>query len=299
MAPGILGELIDDILCGGPQFLEGIHKSSSDSTKLVTAVVQWAQLLNRTLGEVVAGIEPCVRQSILMSLIPAKAIDPSYVGSTDRAITEHLAAIGLDLGSAQIKVLRDLCLNARRMHGLDARQAKNISATIAHLKGMPGQYETLNARQNGRCRWCGVELRGKNTAETLDHVVPKHLGNDLADGSNWALSCFTCNMGKGDSLAWAARQSAHDYMTRIGFGELAKLDREHRWAVLMRGRECDECTAGVTEAELWVYRRVSTGLPIPANCSVTCLRCGTRRGLEILEPAWAPGEEGRTLLKTR
>src|SRR5713101_8324032 len=100
---GALTELIDDILCGGTEFLQGLHKSSADTTKLVTAVVEWAKLLRRELGEVIAGIEPCVRQSILMSLIPARAFDPSYQGSVDRAISDHLGTLGLALKESHIK----------------------------------------------------------------------------------------------------------------------------------------------------------------------------------------------------
>src|SRR5206468_10392736 len=106
----------------------------------------------------------------------------------------------------------------------------------------------------GRCVWCGVSLSDSAVRETLEHIAPKHMGDDMQDASNWAISCDSCNAGKGDSLAWAASAWAHDYVTR-GSRE-GVLTRQHRWAVLMRSKECSFCRARPENAELWVFRRI-------------------------------------------
>jgi hypothetical protein len=86
---------------------------------------------------------------------------------------------------------------------------------VAQLRGQPVLYDLILTRQNGRCNWCGVEL-SPPVRETLDHVAPKHYGDDLPDASNWALTRDSCNFGKADTLAWAASAEAHDFLSRSG-----------------------------------------------------------------------------------
>jgi ferredoxin len=288
--PGALDALINDILCGSDHFLGGVQKASSSQAQLVTAVVEWAGCLRRDLGEVVAGVEPCVRQSIVMSLIPARAVDPAYRGSIDKVITEHLQALGLELGDEERRVLRDLCLNVIKLRGMTAAQARSASLTIAELRTMPQLYYQLVGKQGGRCCWCGVELQDASIVETLEHVTPKHLGDDMPNGSNWALACLSCNRGKADVWAWGANASAHDYVGRVGFSDPWRLDLVHRWAVLMRTGRCDRCGNGPDVVELWVYKRIETGLPIPANCGASCVACAKTRGIKVVEPRWDPRE---------
>src|SRR5438093_795133 len=125
--------LLDAILSGGEEFLAGIHKASVSPADLLSAIVSWGELLNRNLGEILGGIEPCIRQSILMSLIPARAIDPSYRGSLDKVITEHAEALGIRLSEAHVKCLRDVCININRLRGLNRRQARVMSKSIGDL----------------------------------------------------------------------------------------------------------------------------------------------------------------------
>ncbi len=291
-----LENLIEDILCGGGHYLGGIHNKSTSLSALLSAVVQWAMAVKKDLSEVVAGIEPCIRQSVFMSLLPAAALDPSFPGSIDLAVEEHLAALRINVSDEGRLALRDACINARRLYGINKREARNQTASIAQLLGDRKLYNLIHSRQRGRCIWCGVLLGPPSIIMTLDHVTPKHLGDDNPDGRNWAISCTSCNEGKGDSLAWSARPEAHDFIGRKDISATSVIGLTHRWSVLMRERQCEYCEASTTEAELWVYRRITTGLPVPVNCGATCENCAVSRKLEILTPRWASKEAGRGCL---
>ncbi len=291
-----LEDLLEDILCGGGHYLGGIHNKSASLSDLLSAVVQWSMAVKKDLNEVVAGIEPCIRQSVFMSLLPAGALDPSFQGSIDMAVDEHLGALGIKVSDEGRQVLRDTCINARRLYGLTAGQARNQAHSIAQLRGDRQLYQSIFSRQQGRCIWCGVPLDSPAVVLTLDHVTPKHLGDDHVDGRNWAICCCSCNNGKGDSLAWSARPEAHDFIGRNEISAISVIGLKHRWSVLMRERRCEYCKAAATEAELWVYRRIKTGLPVPVNCGVTCEGCAVNRKPEILAPIWVPQEEGRGTL---
>lgn len=285
-----LVNLIDDILCGSEYFLGGVQKSSPAPTVLIEAIVSWSQALKRDFSEVVAVIEPCLRQSILMSLIPQKAVDLRYNGSVDTAIHEHLAELGIGLESHHVDVLRNICLNMRKLKGMTAGEAREKTASLRELRADRSNYRRILDRQNGRCVWCGVHLDDAFVKQSLEHVTPKHIGDDHYDGSNWAIACKTCNEGKGDILAWATMPEAHDYVRRND----SDLGRVQRWAILMRRSQCGFCGSGPKAVELFIYKRVRTGLCVPANCSVVCELCVPRKqGLELLKSPWVQDEAGR------
>jgi len=291
-----LEQLVDDILCGGSHYLGGIHNKSNAMPALVSAVVQWAMALKKDLSEVVAGIEPCIRQSIFMSLLPAEALEPSFPGSIDVAIDDHLRALGVNVSPDGRQVLRDACINIRRLYGLNKRAARNQTMSIAQLKGQPKLYHLISSRQGGRCIWCGVLLDAPSIRQTLDHVTPNHLGDDPLDGRNWAIACSSCNTGKDDTFAWSARAEAHDFIARRDIPATKVIGLRQRWSVLMRSRSCEYCGSSTQTVELWVYRRIKSGLPVPVNCGVSCGDCAKARHLEILTPIWASREQGRSIL---
>ncbi len=294
MSPGTLEGLVQDILCGGSYFLEGVHRSSPSPADFVSAVVDWARAVRRRgLEEILAVVEPCVRQSVLMTLVPRKAIDPNYQGSIDRAIDEHLVALGLTIPRAQRSVLLKLCVSVRKYHGLTSVEARNKTMSLAQLRGMGLHYTRLLDRQGGRCIWCGVHFDDLSVKQTLEHFAPKHLGDDLPDASNWAIACTSCNRGKADSLAWAARAEAHDFLDRLAFQRCDEIGLAQRWTILMRERRCDSCGKGPRDVELWAYLRVPTGLSIPANCSACCLKCASSGAKLLINPTWDPNEAGR------
>lgn len=291
-----LERLVEDILCGGTHYLGGVQNRSDSLPSLFSAVVQWSMAVKKDLNEVVAVVEPCIRQSILMSLLPAEALDPAFQGSIDVSVDNHLRALGIQVSSRGRLILRDACINARRLYGMNAKQSRQQSASIAQLRGNQGLYREILARQKNRCVWCGVSLTAPFVVQTLDHVTPKHLGDDHSDGRNWAVTCRSCNTGKGDCLAWASRPEAHDFLGRNDIATTQIIGLTHRWSVLMRERGCEYCKMTTAAAELWVYRRIKTGLPVPVNCGATCEDCAEKRTLEILRPNWDLKEVGRAVL---
>jgi hypothetical protein len=288
-----LTALLDDILCGSPYFVGGVQKSSTSLPALLAAVVQWGTKLHRPLEEIVAVVEPCLRQSILMSLLPAEVFDSGYAGSIDAAIDRHLHNIEVTLTDTQKRTVRDLCINARKLRGMTKEEARRQVMSFPLLRGRPKLYKAISERQRGRCIWCGVDLALTTVQTTLEHVTPYHLGDDPVNGTNWALACASCNTGKADTLAWAAQSSAHDFFTRTDFVTANRIPLPQRWTVLMRTRQCVFCGKQPIATELWIYRRIATGIAIPAHCSATCVDCARTEKLEILLPRWVPSEGGR------
>jgi len=288
-----LGAVITDILQGGDHFLSGVHNPSQSPTSLLKALVEWSRVLNRDFHEIAAAIEPSIRQSILMSLVPAQAFDPTYAGSIDKAIQDHLNYLGLTVTTEERTVIRDLCININKVKSLNKAAARRTSRSLADLKGNPRLYNSLLNSQKRRCIWCGVDILSPKVRMSLEHVAPMHLGDDPLDGSNWAIACSSCNTGKAEVLAWPTTPEALDFMGRVDFTAINEIGLPQRWCVLMRSRLCYDCGATVRDTELWIFRRIKTGLPIPVNCSSTCVVCAKRNKLEILLPKWVQKELGR------
>jgi hypothetical protein len=139
-----------------------------------------------------------------------------------------------------------------------------------------------------------VRLDAVGVKQSLEHVTPKHIGSDPLDGSNWAIACTSCNSGKADTFAWASASYAHDFLNRLDFS-LPRLGLPQRWSVLMRDRHCVKCGKGPEDAELWVYRRVATGLMIPANCGTVCDTCVKTDTVAVLTPNWEEKEKARVV----
>src|SRR5262249_55157206 len=150
-----LSTLVTDILAGGRYFLGGVQQPSASLPQLLTAIVQWGGRLNRSLEEIAAVIEPCLRQSVLMTLIPSRAVEPEYYGSIDAAIEEHLLVLGITVRDEEMVVLRNVCLHIRKYHGMDSRAARNATMSLAEIRGQPALYRRMLSLQNGRCLWCG------------------------------------------------------------------------------------------------------------------------------------------------
>lgn len=284
--------LVESIFSRDSPLLEGLRVTSPTSS-LLSAIVAWSGALDRELEEVVGAVEPCLRQSVLMSLLPAKAFDPSYADSYDKAIKEHLAALRVPETPELVARLRTLCINVIRLRGLSRDEARRQSMSMKALRADPDKHNEILSRQSERCYWCGVSLTATGVRQSLDHLVPKHLGDDPSDGSNWAITCTACNSGKEDVFVWAASAAAFDYVDRNDFGEVDLIGLKPRWCVLARDRVCRFCKHGPNKVELWAYRRVRTGLAIPSNCSTACSPCGRVRAVDFLRPRWPELESER------
>ena len=289
-----LRDLLSDVFRSDDYFLAGVQRSNIGGfLEFVQCMANWGGRCGREIREFFASLEPCFRQSILMSLLPAKAFDDTYTGTIDAAIDEHLKNLCVELVDSQKLVLRDICINVSRYKNLTAIQARKITYGLADIRARPGLMRQITDRQKGRCIWCGVDLNQGNVRTTLEHVTPKHIGGDHYSGWNWALACESCNLGKKDIFAWPACAEAHDFLSRTAFSRPAMLGLSQRWSVLMRDRQCSKCGKAACDVELIVIRRFITGLAIPANCFVVCAGCVDGSNHDVPAVEWAAGESGR------
>lgn len=290
MTRDLLDELVADILRSDHHFLDGLHRTSSSFAELAAAVIDWSRRIGRPLDSLSAGIEPAFRQSVLFSLIPQKALDRSYEGSYDAAIDEHVRNLGMTLSEESKSALRNLIINVVRLRGMSADVARFQTAKLRDLRANPGLYQRVLDRQGGRCVWCGIDLNEASVKQSLEHMLPKHLGDDPPEAHNWAVACSSCNSGKRDAVAWATSPWAYDYFERTDFEVLGGISLQHRWTVLCRDRRCFWCELRSDQTELFNFKRIETGLPVPSNCGTTCSDCAIANGLTILEAEWVPGE---------
>lgn len=293
MANEILDELVADILTNETHFLDGLHRRSSSFAALVAAVIDWSRKLGRPVDSLAAGIEPSFRQSILFSLIPIKALDPASGESYEALVDEHLGNLGISVPHDQKRNLIDLLININKLKGMTSGQARAQTARLGNLKLDLALYEKVLNRQGYRCVWCGVKLDNPAVVESLEHMLPKHLGDDLPEALNWAIACSSCNSGKQDSVVWSTTAYAFDFFERNDFQDLEKVSLKHRWTVLCRDGKCDDCGIRARDSELFVYKRINTGLAIPTNCSTTCLPCSVNMGINPLAVDWLANEVGR------
>lgn len=148
--PNHLSKLILDILTGGSHQLSGVHNSSTSVHSLVASVTQWGDSLGRQLEDITAVLEPCLRQSILMSLLPSRAFDPTYVGPIDDVIEEHLAALGV---TSDTWIQRTAVL----------RNAGRSDCHNEHECAHHGEQE-----MSEQCQVCGSSISSDKTAGRID-----------------------------------------------------------------------------------------------------------------------------------
>ena len=290
-----LEELIDKILIHDSFLLGGVHSSEGhDFMDMIHGVSEWSSKFNRELKDVTAIIEPCLRQSILMSLIPAEALEENFKGSYDTAIDEHLTNLNLVLMPKHKDKIRTIVVNLRALMGLSSPQARSKSMSISELRTLTSMHSQILLKQNNRCFYCGAEFLSGLVRETLDHIAPKHIGDDPVDGSNWVLACDSCNSGKSNVFSWAANQYAFDYINRSDIGRLSdEITLHHRWIILARDKKCKSCNVTPTQKELRIRKIIKSGLSIPSNCAATCDDCLINNGHSKLKPMWSEKEKGR------
>jgi len=288
-----LSAFINDILSGSPYFLGGVQSSSTNTSSLFQAVFEWGACSSRHFREFILSVEPCLRQTVVMSLLPASVFRHDFNGVILDAIDEHLSNLGVALNQDQKNILVQVCVNANRLKHFDSSTARRRSFGIAQLRTRRSLYQAIKDRQGGNCIWCGVPFSTPNVVETLEHFTPKHLGGDPPNGENWALACASCNQGKGDLFSWAASSYAHDYLNRTEFRDPLKISLNHRWSVLVRFGECRSCKRKPLDVELKIVKKIPTGLPIPSNCEAICQECASTENVTTLNVKWADVESQR------
>ena len=284
---------LEEVLCSSPYFLQNVHSPIENLVALQGEISSLEKRLSLSLGKTNHAVGAILRQALLTLVIPAKAFDDTYTGSIDDALSEHLNELGIDISKDARVCVRNICLNVRKLRALDGTAARNATKKLSDIRTMGQTYNDILYRQNHRCIWCGVNLVSPNIKASLEHMAPKHLGDDMPDTSNWAIACTTCNSGKGETLAWSSSAFSLGFLRARHFVDPFSICGEVRWAVLVRDRKCDTCGVGPDLCELGVHLQVQTGLPIPLNCSTTCGNCATLHGKKLLKCQWDDKEVGR------
>lgn len=288
----VLSELIEDTLSSGDSFLYGIQTSGTDVTKIAQALIRWCDVTNDGPKTLLKIVEPCLRQSIVMALLPSKGLDITYTGSIEAEVRNHLQHLNIQISDSSVLVLRDICVHARSLFGLTSGQARRRVSSMATLRGDQNLYNTIINRQGGRCVWCGVVLNNSDVQESLEHMAPKHIGGDSSE--NWGIACVTCNNGKGAVLAWSTTPAAHGMLGRKELESPYQIAKSVRWVVLVRDGACISCQKTAVDVELWAAIRVPTGVPIPALCFTTCSVCAGTNQYVVPSVQWESREVGRT-----
>lgn len=189
---------------------------------------------------------------ILWKLIPLELFihsDPDY---------ESLAAVSIksEFGiKPSEKTVKDLSTIFRRLRGFKLNTFKKTSLNLdnpVHRKILSSQkhccpiclyrfpdiqsialydpdltfiedYEPMNNE---------VTLSQYHRRPHLDHIIPFYLGGDGAE--NWQVLCHTCNVGKGDSIAWLNRKG---WMPPSRISDAMELSGSLRYALLASYRQ--------------------------------------------------------------
>lgn len=289
----LLDHTLETTLLGGDRLLQGTQpRASSDIHTIGELVSAWAQATRRPISECLLQFETMIRSEMVMSLLPGKALDGSYAGSIESAIDEHVAEMGVALSRSAVGVLESICINVNKFRGLTGKAVRAQSMSIGRLKIDVGSYQNVRRLQCDRCYWCGVELSGVSVIETLDHLVPKHLGDDPPSQQNWVIACRSCNLGKDDAMTWATHDHVSGFLRHAELQDSASISLAARWVVLGRDRKCSRCQTSPCGSELRVRRRLPTGLSIPPLCESVCLTCCVADDV-LPKVLWDAKEAGR------
>ena len=270
-----LDQTLQDILRTDIHILQGLQTGDDDLSSLLHELADHRGNLRLSAFRCNQFLAANLRQTLLMAIVPANAFDSGFTGSIDRAISEHLVELGVTLSVENRQQLRDICINIRKVRHLTGKQARRVSKSLSDLRANPSDYTRIMTAQNDRCIWCGVVLVSSAVKMSLEHMAPKHVGDDPADGKNLAIACTTCNSGKGELLSWASSPFASGFLRAMHFRDPNMICIENRWIVLALDRRCESCRKGPLDVELGVCREIQSGLPIPQHCTTTCANCAT------------------------
>ena len=187
---------------------------------------------------------------IMFLLLPEECLFSDPVRDKP-VITRHLESIGVSADPDLVSAIKFFVDNFRTK---TRKQQNKVSITDVFVK-FRVIYDEILSRQNKRCAVCGVELLyGRNMQ--LDHVLPWHLGDDPADGSNWQFLCEPCNRGKGMLPHYSLSLLQSNW---IKPNSSAGLSEDVRYAVLKRDGKCWRTGVLPTQAELTVEKCFQSG----------------------------------------
>lgn len=180
--------------------------------------------------------------------------------------------------------------------GLDASSCEALARRIAgilddlgHGRKNVGHLETILAKQQGRCKICNLEIRGKSTAVSskdplrpiwlapeeltapeLDHVVPvAWTGRNTLN--NLQVLCRACNAAKSDGIRVSMHREAEMGRLPISGVPRIHLFRLFVWLAQEHQGRCDACGSDQNEMTMRLIRRGAS--LVRANLKLICYEC--------------------------
>jgi hypothetical protein len=185
-------------------------------------------------------------------------------------ISAHLVSMGITPDEDLVRGIKFFVDNFRAK----TRSEQTKTSITDVFVRFPSIYDAILGRQRGRCAVCGIVLvYGVNMQ--LDHVLPWHLGDDPANGSNWQFLCDACNRGKGMLPHYSLSSLFANWIKPSAFHGLSE---EVRYAALKRDRRCRRSGKGPGEVELSVIKKVPSGCWILDNVLVVAAADLTKQG---------------------
>lgn len=180
-------------------------------------------------------------------------------------IREHLLSIGIhDRDEGLVDIIKRIgdhfysCQN----------ETNDRKRSISDLRMNSRLYQKFLLQQNNRCNTCGTELDENN--QELDHIIPYKLLGDPLDGANWQILCSRCNSGKGGLFTPLQHNEFLNWI--YDKKDLEKVSDKLAFMLFVLDKRCHVCGIDVSKSELKVRKRISTGLTVASNMTVTCIK---------------------------
>jgi hypothetical protein len=213
------------------------------------------------------------------------AVDPNF----ERMAQDSLKTLGGSLDPPSVHSLGIIFRRLRQNHQDGRRGLTSLDLS------RPRQRALLN-EQGGRCALCryafsdyeiGYDandfedelstqsrelLPGEAALDryhrrpVLDHIIPQFLGGD--DPDNWQILCQSCNIGKGEGLAWIMRRG---FLPPARPSETMQVSPSLRHAVLSNhyATTYNGNVESTVSGELRLFRKDATRLPVFDNLTVS------------------------------
>ncbi len=165
------------------------------------------------------GYQICVRCNYKRELTEFRTSQPKGKGKRNKICDRCLTVIysstyrdDPDMGPAYWRRRAYTCNNAA-LHRLK-KETRDNSLSVSDLQFMckPQDLAKKYREQEGKCRYCGVDLNSSNTG--VDHSVPLSRGGDHVT-SNLSLVCVDCNSLKAARNPDEFVEFLRDYVSRF------------------------------------------------------------------------------------
>ena len=197
------------------------------------------------------------------------------------SIRRHLVNVGIgDSDETLVSIIKTICDNLYQTNSSPNSRGSDISARksqISDLRLRKNLYVELRGIQGNRCRVCGIPFSNQDIEETLDHIVPWHVGGDPPGGVNWQILCRRCNSAKSSLLSSLSLLEYSNWIYdrlcgNISSGRPDQLSNAGRYLALTLFRKCMhvKCGKEPSEKRLYIKKRGALGLSVFDHLVVIC-----------------------------